>query len=68
MSIKTKRALCYHCGNSLVRNQNECLLLLFAGMSQPVVTTICIRNISPKRNNIENIVVRLYHPLYTRSD
>lgn len=31
-SLKTKRALCYHCGNSLVRNQNECLLPLFAGM------------------------------------
>lgn len=38
MSLKTKRVLCYHCGNSLVRNQKECLLLLFAGMSRPVLT------------------------------
>ena len=33
MSSKTKRALYYRCGNSLVRNQRECQLRPSAGMS-----------------------------------
>ena len=38
------------------------------GVKQLRLSLLYVHNISPKRNNIENIVVLLYHPLYTRSD